>query len=100
MSVSAALPTFSRMTSAAVSRWRSSRPSAQQYSIASHGAFTPAAAGPDTTWPTPEHRHRCNQKSFEPVLFAHGAEQPRISILHRTEIADLAQGEQGVPAPG
>ena len=23
---------------------------------------TPAAAGPDTTWPTPEHTHRCNQK--------------------------------------
>ena len=59
---------------------------------------TPAAAGPDTTWPTPEHTHRCNQKFFEPVLFAHAAEQPRIRILHRTEITDLAQGEQGVTA--
>jgi hypothetical protein len=29
---------------------------------------TPAAAGPDTTWPTPEHTHRCNQKFFEPVV--------------------------------
>ncbi len=59
---------------------------------------TPAAAGPDTAWPTPEHTHRCNQKFFEPVLFAHAAEQPRIRILHRTEITDLAQGEQGVTA--
>ena len=59
---------------------------------------TPAAAGPDTTWPTPEHTHRCNQKFFEPVLFAHAAEQPRIRILHRAEITDLAQGEQGVTA--
>ena len=59
---------------------------------------TPAAVGPDTAWPTPEHTHRCNQKFFEPVLFAHAAAQPRIRILHRTEIMDLAQGEQGVTA--
>src|SRR5580698_9701123 len=59
---------------------------------------TPAAAGPDTIWPTPEHTHRCNQKFFEPVLFAHAAEQPLIRILHRTEITDLTQGEQGVTA--
>ena len=59
---------------------------------------TPAAVGPDTIWPTPEHTHRCNQKFFEPVLFAHAAEQPRIRILHRTEITDLAQVEQGVTA--
>ena len=59
---------------------------------------TPAARGPDTAWPTPEHTHRCNQKFFQPVLLAHAAEQPRIRILHRTEITDLAQGEQGVTA--
>ena len=59
---------------------------------------TPAAVGPDTTWPTPEHTHRCNQKFFEPVLFAHAAEQPRIRILHRTEITDLAQNERGATA--
>ena len=59
---------------------------------------TPAAAGPDTAWPTREHTHRCNQKFFEPVLFAHAAEQSRIRIVHRTEITDLAQGEQGVTA--
>jgi 2-polyprenyl-6-methoxyphenol hydroxylase-like FAD-dependent oxidoreductase len=59
---------------------------------------TPEAVGPDTSWPTPEHTHRCNQKFFEPVLIAHAAEQPRIRILHRTEITDLAQGKQGVTA--
>src|SRR5262245_51641761 len=59
---------------------------------------TPAATGPDTVWPTPEHTHRCNQMFFEPVLFAHAAEQPRILILHHTEITDLFQGEQGVTA--
>jgi hypothetical protein len=35
---------------------------------------------------------------FEPVLFAHAAEQPRIRILHRTEITDLTQSEHGVTA--
>ena len=51
-------------------------------SIPARGARgTPAAAGPDTSWPTPEHTHRCNQQFFEPVLFAHAAEQPRIRIL-------------------
>ena len=65
--------------------------------ISARGARgTPAATGPDTAWPTPEHTHRCNQKFFEPVLFAFAAEQPRIRILHRTEITDLAQGEQAV----
>ena len=59
---------------------------------------TPAAAGPDTSWPTPEHTHRCNQKFFEPVLIAHAAQQPRIRILHGTEITDLTQDEQGVTA--
>jgi 2-polyprenyl-6-methoxyphenol hydroxylase-like FAD-dependent oxidoreductase len=59
---------------------------------------TPGAGGPDTAWPTPEHTHRCNQKFFEPVLFAHAAEQQRIRILYRTEITDLAQDEGCVTA--
>jgi 2-polyprenyl-6-methoxyphenol hydroxylase-like FAD-dependent oxidoreductase len=59
---------------------------------------TPAAVGPDAAWPTPEHTHRCNQKFFEPVLFAHAAEQPRIRILHSTEITSLIQSKQGVTA--
>lgn len=59
---------------------------------------TPVAAGPDTDWPTPEHTHRCNQKFFEPVMVAHAAEQPRICLLHRTEVTDLTQSEKGVSA--
>lgn len=59
---------------------------------------TPAAAGLDTIWPRPEHAHCCNQKFFEPVLFAHAVEQPRIRILYPTEISDLAQGKPGVTA--
>ena len=57
-----------------------------------------AAIGSDTAWPTPEHTHRVNQKFFEPVLFAHVAAQPRIRILHRTEMTEFTQNEQGVTA--
>lgn len=32
------------------------------------------------------------------MLFAHAAEPPHIRILHRTEITEFAQGEQGVTA--
>jgi 2-polyprenyl-6-methoxyphenol hydroxylase-like FAD-dependent oxidoreductase len=59
---------------------------------------TPAAEGPDTAWPTPEHTHRCNQMYFEPVLFKHAEEQPRIRLLYRTEIKDIAQSETSVIA--
>jgi 2-polyprenyl-6-methoxyphenol hydroxylase-like FAD-dependent oxidoreductase len=59
---------------------------------------TAAASGPDTLWPTPEHTHRVNQKFFEPVLFAHVAAQPRVSILNRVEVDGIFQHEQGVEA--
>ncbi len=59
---------------------------------------TPEARGPDTEWPTPEHTHRCNQMYFEPVLFAHAAEQPRIRILYRTQVTSFTQGENSVTA--
>ena len=59
---------------------------------------TAAATGPDTSWPTPEHTHRCNQIFFEPVLFAHVAAQPRVRILNRTEVDEIVQHEQGVTA--
>ena len=59
---------------------------------------TAAATGPDASWPTPEHTHRCNQIFFEPVLFAHVAAQPRVRILNRTEIDGFTQHEQGVTA--
>ena len=67
-------------------------------SIPARGARGGDATGPDTTWPTPEHTHRVNQKFFEPVLFAHVAAQPRVRILNRTEVIDITQDEQGVTA--
>ena len=57
---------------------------------------TAAATGPDTSWPTPEHTHRVNQKFFEPVLFAHVRAQPRVRILNRTEVDEFTQHEDGV----
>jgi 2-polyprenyl-6-methoxyphenol hydroxylase-like FAD-dependent oxidoreductase len=66
--------------------------------IPARGARGASAVGPDTTWPTPEHTHRVNQKFFEPVLFAHVREQPRVRILNRTEVDEITQNEQGVTA--
>lgn len=66
--------------------------------IPARGARGAAASGPDTTWPTPEHTHRVNQKFFEPVLFAHVREQPGVHILNRTEVVEIAQSERGVTA--
>jgi 2-polyprenyl-6-methoxyphenol hydroxylase-like FAD-dependent oxidoreductase len=57
---------------------------------------TAAATGPDTSWPTPEHTHRVNQKFFEPVLFAHVRAQPRVRILNRTEVEEFTQHADGV----
>src|SRR5262247_1464062 len=67
-------------------------------SIPARGARGGDATGPDTTWPTPEHTHRVNQKFFEPVLFAHVAAQPRVRILNRVHVDDFVQHEQGVDA--
>src|SRR5215468_11061276 len=67
-------------------------------SIPARGARGGDATGPDTTWPTPEHTHRVNQKFFEPVLFAHVAAHPRVRILNRTEVAEISQDKQGVRA--
>jgi 2-polyprenyl-6-methoxyphenol hydroxylase-like FAD-dependent oxidoreductase len=52
-----------------------------------------STGGPDTWWPTPEPPHRINQIYLEPILFAHAAAQPRITILSRTEIMEIAQNE-------
>jgi 2-polyprenyl-6-methoxyphenol hydroxylase-like FAD-dependent oxidoreductase len=49
--------------------------------------------GPDCNWPTPEPPHRINQIFLEPILFAHAAAQPRIDILNRTAVEDVAVGE-------
>ena len=66
--------------------------------IPARGERGTAAIGPDTTWLTPEHTHRVNQKFFEPVLFAHVREQPRVRIFNRAEVTEIAQNEQGVTA--
>ena len=66
--------------------------------IPARGERGTVATGPDTTWLTPEHTHRVNQKFFEPVLFAHVREQPRVRIFNRAEVTEIAQNEQGVTA--
>jgi 2-polyprenyl-6-methoxyphenol hydroxylase-like FAD-dependent oxidoreductase len=57
-----------------------------------------AQGGPDTWWPTPEPPHRINQVYLEPVLFAHAAATPRLTILNRTRVLDFVQSDSGVRA--
>lgn len=57
-----------------------------------------AKGGPDTWWPTPEPPHRINQVYLEPVMFAHAAETPGLSILNRTRIVHFAQNDTSVRA--
>jgi 2-polyprenyl-6-methoxyphenol hydroxylase-like FAD-dependent oxidoreductase len=57
-----------------------------------------AQGGPDTWWPTPEPPHRINQVYLEPVLFAHAAATPGLSILNRTRVVDFVQSDAGVRA--
>jgi 2-polyprenyl-6-methoxyphenol hydroxylase-like FAD-dependent oxidoreductase len=49
-----------------------------------------AKHGPDCNWPTPEPPHRINQIFLEPILFEHAAAQPRIRIINRTSVEDVA----------
>src|SRR3954454_7500381 len=51
-------------------------------------------SGPDGNWPTPEPPHRINQIFLEPVLFGHASEQPRIRIINRTSVDEVAIGER------
>jgi len=57
-----------------------------------------AKAGPDTWWPTPEPPHRINQLYLEPLMFAHAAATPGISMLNRTRVIHYEQTEGGVCA--
>ncbi|MHB8646542.1 MAG: FAD-dependent oxidoreductase [Thermomicrobiales bacterium] len=57
-----------------------------------------ATDGPDTWWPTPEPPHRINQIFLEPILFAHAAATPGVTILNRTRFDDLTQDDDGVTA--
>jgi 2-polyprenyl-6-methoxyphenol hydroxylase-like FAD-dependent oxidoreductase len=52
----------------------------------------------DAWWPTPEPSHRINQLFFEPILFAHASQQPKIKILNRHEFLEFVQDEHGVIA--
>lgn len=54
--------------------------------------------GPDTWWPTPEPPHRINQIFLEPVMFAHAAANPLITILNDTELVAAEQTEDEVRA--
>src|SRR6201996_3941902 len=49
--------------------------------------------GPDCNWPTPEPPHRINQIFLEPILFEHAAAQPRIRIINRVSVEDVAVGD-------
>jgi 2-polyprenyl-6-methoxyphenol hydroxylase-like FAD-dependent oxidoreductase len=56
----------------------------------------PSPEFPDSGWPTPEPPHRINQLYLEPILFEHAAAQPRITILNRSRVEDIAQSEHEV----
>ncbi|MDQ2785094.1 MAG: FAD-dependent oxidoreductase, partial [Chloroflexota bacterium] len=57
-----------------------------------------ATGGPDTWWPTPEPPHRINQIYLEPILFAHAAALPGITIRNRVRFDGLAQDDDRVMA--
>src|SRR5437588_2342649 len=57
-----------------------------------------ATDGPDGNWPTPEPPHRINQIFLEPILFEHAAAQPRIRIINRTSVDDVAVGDASASA--
>jgi 2-polyprenyl-6-methoxyphenol hydroxylase-like FAD-dependent oxidoreductase len=57
-----------------------------------------ATGGPDTWWPTAEPPHRINQLFLEPILFAHAAAIPDVTILNRTQVLDFAETPDGITA--
>src|ERR1700760_4868355 len=57
-----------------------------------------AKDGPDCNWPTPEPPHRINQIFLEPILFEHAAAQPRIRVINRTSVEDVAVGDTSASA--
>jgi len=52
--------------------------------------------GPDTDWPTMEPPHRINQIYLEPILFAHAATMPRVTIHNQMQVQTVTQDEHGV----
>jgi 2-polyprenyl-6-methoxyphenol hydroxylase-like FAD-dependent oxidoreductase len=57
-----------------------------------------ATGGPDTWWPTPEPPHRINQLYLEPLLFAHAAQLPQVTIINCTSVEGFTQTDTGVSA--
>ena len=55
-------------------------------------------SGPDGHWPTPEPAHRINQIYLEPILLAHAASLPGVTLLSRTQVSAFEQDENGVTA--
>lgn len=55
-------------------------------------------SGPDGGWPTPEPPHRINQIFLEPILFAHAAGMPGVTMLNRTSVEGFEQDAGGVSA--
>jgi 2-polyprenyl-6-methoxyphenol hydroxylase-like FAD-dependent oxidoreductase len=54
--------------------------------------------GPDGNWPTPEPPHRINQIFLEPILLAHAAALPNVTLLNRVEFTGFTQDDDGVHA--
>ncbi|WP_072803238.1 FAD-dependent monooxygenase [Rhodococcoides yunnanense] len=52
--------------------------------------------GPDAQWATPEPPHRVNQKFLEPILMAHTASLPLVTLLNETRYVDVEPDERGV----
>lgn len=55
-----------------------------------------ATGGPDTWWPTPEPPHRINQIYLEPVLVAHAAAIPGLTLLHHMQVVGFTQTDRDV----
>ncbi len=56
--------------------------------------------GPDTQWPTPEPPHRINQIYFEPILFRHATQMPKLRVINRAQVDGYEQGADGVRLSG
>jgi len=54
-----------------------------------------ATDGPDTWWPTPEPPHRMNQTYMEPVLWAHSAQLPHLTLLNGLSVEDFSEQPDG-----
>lgn len=55
-----------------------------------------ARDGPDTQWPTPEPAHRINQIYFEPILFRHATQMPKLTVINRVRAESIQQNSDGV----